>query len=635
MTEILCPSCRISNDSKNPLCNNCMKELNLNSRYFLLKILDDKSVTTFLAYDKREKTRVVIKEFSLLNASEWDSHDLFKKEGDILAQLNHPGIPEFIEDFEIGIGESSKSYIVMEYINGMNLKEELRKKRYTEREVIEDILEIAKILEYLHHLIPPIIHQDINLSNIMRRDDGSLVLIDFNSVKDKVIKERADNITGTFGFIAPEQLMGKTVVASDYYALGGLILLLLTRKNADELVDIDGKLNWKDSLHASKKIENLLEALLIEDSTKRVQSLKEIKKILSGREHAPVSKKRITKDNWGAVAKLRVMHGMKIQDFDIYNFPVTIGRAESRDGVQINHNSLSRKHCIISQKNGEHFNIVDLESTHGVKVNNKKVKSTPKYLTHGDKVQIGEITFKFLLKGYDEFDKIVKIKAPIKKEIIKKKENPLFKESKIYGVLAVVLFLIVGAAILFFSFFTNVDFNNSNNETIPLEENKPILRSVEKQYVVDNNLTAKELYKEGKYFQEIKNYQNANLNFTVSCDKGDTKSCEALGINYENGFGYDKDRAEAKKYYKKACKQNSGYSCNKIGKFTEKDSIYDTSYYKAKALYQKSCNLKFGLGCKNLGDFYRDGKYVKKNRRIARRYYRKACKYGYKEACKK
>jgi len=135
-----------------------------------------------------------------------------------------------------------------------------------------------------HNLMPSVIHRDIKPSNIMRKEDGSLVLIDFGSVKD-VMRDKNATISGTMGFMAPEQLMGEPVIASDFYSLGATILVLLSRKELEEMVENGIDLNWKSSIHTSNKMTYLLERLLEKDPKKRLNTLAEVKDILLTDKH--------------------------------------------------------------------------------------------------------------------------------------------------------------------------------------------------------------------------------------------------------------------------------------------------------------------------------------------------------------
>jgi hypothetical protein len=81
--------------------------------------------------------------------------------------------------------------------------------------------------------------------------------------------------------MAPEQFTGNATQASDFYALGVVLLVLLTRKEPEELSDNGLELNWREYIYASDKVIHLLERLLENDPKKRIKTLKEIENILN------------------------------------------------------------------------------------------------------------------------------------------------------------------------------------------------------------------------------------------------------------------------------------------------------------------------------------------------------------------
>ena len=171
---------------------------------------------------------VVIKELSISNLENWKNKELFEREIAVLNSLNHKQIPNLIDNFELGDGSDKCHYLVMEYIEGVNLEEEISKKRYTENEVLELIEELLNILDYLHSFSPPIVHRDIMPSNIIcRKVDNKLVLIDFGAVTEALKVEGGSTVVGTYGYMAPEQFMGQASVQSDYYSLGAIMIKLL------------------------------------------------------------------------------------------------------------------------------------------------------------------------------------------------------------------------------------------------------------------------------------------------------------------------------------------------------------------------------------------------------------------------
>ena len=115
-------------------------------------------------------------------------------------------------------------------------------------------------------------HRDINPANILRRDsDGALLLIDFGSVR-KLAHAVTDGstITGTVGFMAPEQLWGRASAATDFYGVGMTMLWLkLGGQLPEGLRTEDGKLA---STLLLGSLRNVLERLTATDSSRRPQT---------------------------------------------------------------------------------------------------------------------------------------------------------------------------------------------------------------------------------------------------------------------------------------------------------------------------------------------------------------------------
>ena len=111
-----------------------------------------------------------------------DEHELnYYREKEILYDLtkrNHPNIVKLYADFE----ENNKAYLVMEYIEGTTLKNYRKdnsiKGYVAQKEVINILTQLLKILEFLHDKCH-IIHRDINPNNIIIQKDGNIKLIDF------------------------------------------------------------------------------------------------------------------------------------------------------------------------------------------------------------------------------------------------------------------------------------------------------------------------------------------------------------------------------------------------------------------------------------------------------------------------
>ena len=143
--------------------------------------------------------------------------DAFQREADMLARLNNEHIPRVFDRFS----EQNHHYLVMEYIDGATLEEEMKQAggRLAEPRVIDIALQILATLEYLHGLEPPVIYRDLKPSNVMLMANGQAKLIDFGIARHFQPLQNATMI-GTQGYAPPEQYRGKVEQRSDLYALG-------------------------------------------------------------------------------------------------------------------------------------------------------------------------------------------------------------------------------------------------------------------------------------------------------------------------------------------------------------------------------------------------------------------------------
>lgn len=202
----------------------CQGETALDGRYVLDSVVGSGALgTTYRAVRLADQMVVAIKELSMRRADSLKTLELCEREARVLRQLDHPGIPHYLDDFHVGTGKQTSYYIVQELIEGRTLAEMMETKRFHETEILELAGAIVEILRYLHHRAPPVIHRDIKPGNIMVRTDrkitepGAVVLIDFGAVRD-VMKDPAlggSTVAGTFGYMAPEQFRGVATPATD------------------------------------------------------------------------------------------------------------------------------------------------------------------------------------------------------------------------------------------------------------------------------------------------------------------------------------------------------------------------------------------------------------------------------------
>jgi serine/threonine protein kinase len=150
----------------------------------------------------------------------------FQREAALLATLTHSAIPRIYDYFE----QQGTIYLVLELIHGQDLETSLsqRGEPFEEETVVDWTLELVSVLEYLHNQQPePVIFRDLKPSNIMIRDDGRLMLVDFGIARSFAPQQKGTMI-GTEGYAPPEQYRGVADARGDVYALGATLHHLST-----------------------------------------------------------------------------------------------------------------------------------------------------------------------------------------------------------------------------------------------------------------------------------------------------------------------------------------------------------------------------------------------------------------------
>jgi serine/threonine protein kinase len=206
--------------------------LTLNGRYLIEKELGRGGVgVVYLARDKQLLSKpVVIKH--LLKESDrnpWFKKK-FKQEVEALARIDHPGIVGVLDAGEMADGTP---YIVMQFVEGTNLRSQMRVEGMDFARVSNIIRQISQALNAVHD--KGICHRDLKPENIMLQSLGEgeelVKLIDFGiaKVKDSQVAANTDRteIAGTISYMAPEQLMGNPSPSSDIYAMGVLAYEML------------------------------------------------------------------------------------------------------------------------------------------------------------------------------------------------------------------------------------------------------------------------------------------------------------------------------------------------------------------------------------------------------------------------
>jgi serine/threonine protein kinase/tetratricopeptide (TPR) repeat protein len=219
----------------------------------------------------------------------------FRREGSILARLDHPNIARLLD---AGISSTGQPYLVLDYVAGERIDVYCDSQRLDVPARLRVFLDVLAAVGDAHANL--IVHRDIKPSNVMVTGDGVVKLLDFGIAKlldEEAMSGEATQLTRDGGraltpeFAAPEQLLGGTVTtATDVYALGVVLYLLLGgRHPAGE--------NTRSTIHLTKAIvdietprlsESVLAAkscsaeILTDNAAKRASSPAKLRHLLQG-----------------------------------------------------------------------------------------------------------------------------------------------------------------------------------------------------------------------------------------------------------------------------------------------------------------------------------------------------------------
>ena len=174
----------------------------------------------FRAWDTRLDREVALK--LLTESADADKSGVIIREGRLLARVRHPNVVTIHGAERIG----DRVGLWMEFVHGRTLEDLLKSgTTFTPDEVVHIGVEIARAVAAVH--AAGLLHRDVKAQNVMRSDDGRIVLMDFGSGRE--LDDERQALTGTPVYLAPELFgSGAATVASDIYSLGVLLFHLLT-----------------------------------------------------------------------------------------------------------------------------------------------------------------------------------------------------------------------------------------------------------------------------------------------------------------------------------------------------------------------------------------------------------------------
>jgi eukaryotic-like serine/threonine-protein kinase len=155
--------------------------------------------------------------------------DRFKREQEIGAALDHPGVMKVFAD-----DDRSQLYMVMEWVDGRLLRQIMaEQKKLPPERAIRIAIGVCRALEYIHS--HGVVHRDLKPENIMVDANDNVKLIDFGIAGKEGARRltfaKLSQIMGTPEYISPEQVKGKRGDGrSDVYALGVMLYEMLTGK---------------------------------------------------------------------------------------------------------------------------------------------------------------------------------------------------------------------------------------------------------------------------------------------------------------------------------------------------------------------------------------------------------------------
>jgi serine/threonine protein kinase len=199
----------------------------LEGRYEILELIGFGGMAiVFKAYDLLGKRYVAVK---ILKDEYLESEDFkrrFRNESKAIALLSHPNI---VKVLDVNFSDNIQ-YIVMEYIDGITLKEYIEQQGSVKwKEAVHFTVQILRALQHAHD--NGIVHRDIKPQNVMLLEDGTIKVMDFGIARfaRESGKTLSDKAIGSVHYISPEQAQGApTDEKTDIYAVGVILYEMLT-----------------------------------------------------------------------------------------------------------------------------------------------------------------------------------------------------------------------------------------------------------------------------------------------------------------------------------------------------------------------------------------------------------------------
>jgi len=199
----------------------------LDGRYEIQEVLGVGGMAiVYRAYDNIDDRPVAVKVLKEEYLANEEFRRRFKNESKAIAMLSHPNI---VKVYDVSYGERLQ-YIVMEYVEGITLKEYIEQRRVIPwKEAVHFLTQILRALQHAHDR--GVVHRDVKPQNVMLLHSGNIKVTDFGIARFTRSETRTmtENAIGSVHYISPEQARGDlTDGKSDIYSVGVVLYEMLT-----------------------------------------------------------------------------------------------------------------------------------------------------------------------------------------------------------------------------------------------------------------------------------------------------------------------------------------------------------------------------------------------------------------------